>query len=233
MSETPQPTADEAGIPRTPTGEIVDPTAKTPVDQTTQEPKSDETKTDTKAKEDGKSLLNDDATKAAKPEGAPESYEAFKVPEGFELDEAVAKEVGDLFKGLNLPQDAAQKLVDFYTAKTQESAEAPFKLWRETQDRWVSEIKADPEIGGKLDQVKATVAKAIDGLGDAKLATDFREAMDYTGAGNNPAFIRAFYRLAQKVVEPGHVAGNAPSKFGQANPGRPESAARALYPNLS
>jgi hypothetical protein len=220
-----EPTNPE-GVERTTTGEIKD---QTPPLETKQEPTTPEVKPEPEPKAGDKSLLNEDPK--AQP-GAPEKYEPFAVPEGFELDEAVSKEAGDLFKGLGLSQDSAQKLVDFYSAKTQESAEAPFKLWRDTQERWVSEVKADPEIGGKLDQVKTTISKAIDGLGDSKLANDFRIAMDYTGAGNNPAFIRAFYRLAQKLVEPTHVSGNAPSKFGQRQPGVPESAAKALYPNL-
>ena len=189
--------------------------------ETTEPPKTEE-----KPKEPAKPSLLTEADKT----GAPERYEDFTVPEGFELDETVAKEAGDLFKTLNLNQSQAQQLVNFYVAKTEAAAQAPYKLWHDTQETWRNEIKADPEIGGKLDQVKSTIAKAIDGLGDAKLATGFREAMDYTGAGNNPAFIRAFYRLAQKVTEGTHVAPGGPTQVNP--PGSRPSAARALYPDL-
>jgi hypothetical protein len=193
---------------------------------------SKEAKPAEKSPADGTSLLNKDS-KAA-PDGAPEAYADFRVPEGFALDEEVSKEAGALFKGLNLSQDQAQSLVDFYTKQTREAFEAPFNAWKDTQDKWISEVKADPEIGGRLDQVKATVSRAIDGLGDPKLAADFRQAMDYTGAGNNPAFIRAFYKLAQKVTEGGAVQGRNPSAFGQKEPGAaPPSTAKALYPNLT
>lgn len=135
-----------------------------------------------------------------------------------------------MFRGLNLSQDQAQTLVDFYTAKTQEAYQQRFKLYQELRDTWRDEVKADPEIGGKLDVVRTTVAKAIDSLGDPKLAADFRQAMDFTGAGDNPAFIKAFYRLAQKVTEGSHVAGKGPSPV--AAPGTPMSAAQRMYPNL-
>jgi hypothetical protein len=164
--------------------------------------------------------------------GAPEKYEEFKVPEGFKLDEAVGKDAGELFKSLNLDQAGAQKLVDFYIAKTQEAAEAPYKAYSEMRAEWQAAVKADPEIGGKLDVVKQTVSRALDGLGDAKLAQEFREAMDLTGAGDNPAFVKAFFKLAQKVTEGQHVSGKGPSTFGQQRPGQPASAAHALYPNL-
>src|SRR6266550_4527689 len=171
---------------RTPTGEIKDQTPSTTTPETT----TTETKVE-KSSTEKPSLVN---AKDEAPAGAPDKYADFTVPEGFTLDETVAKEAGDLFKGMNLPQAQAQQLVDFYVAKTREANEAPFKLWADTQEKWISEVKADPQIGSKLPQVKATISKAIDGLGDAKLASEFREAMDYTGAGNKPAFIRAFFK---------------------------------------
>lgn len=195
---------------------------------------TDQSKSSTTPSNTSKSLLNQDAPKPDAATGAPEKYEAFTVPDGFTLDEAVATEAGTLFKGMNLSQADGQKLVDFYAAKTVEAAQAPFKAWKDTQEAWTADIKADPELGPKLDVVRATVAKAIDGLGDPKLASDFREAMDYTGAGNNPAFIKAFYRLSQKLTEGTHVAGRGPSPHGQTPTGqnaRPSLAA-AIYPNL-
>ena len=169
------------------------------------------------------SLVNEKTPQT--PEGAPESYSDFKFPEGFESNDEILNEAKGLFKDLNLAQGNAQRLIDLYSKVSQQSAEAPFKLWQETQQRWVDEVKASPDIGGKLDQVRSTISKAIDGLGDSKLAADFREAMDYTGAGNNPAFIRAFYALAQKVTEGGPISGNVPRA-------KPATAASAMYPNL-
>jgi hypothetical protein len=59
--------------------------------------------------------------------------------------------------------------------------------------------------------------------------------MDYTGAGNNPAFIKAFWKMAQALTEGGHVAGTGPAPIGQKPPGAAErpTAAKALYPNLA
>lgn len=194
-------------------------------------------KPEAQTEDKGESLLNKEVPKKdekapAAPAGAPEKYE-FKLPDGFALDETASKEIDTLFREIGLGQDHAQKLVDYYVQKNQEAVEAPFKLWADTQKAWVDEIKADKDLGGRLPEVKTTIARAIDGLGDPKLAESFREAMDITGAGNNPAFIRAFYKLAQQVTEGGHVAGNGPAPQGQTGPGsRPASAGAALYPNL-
>ena len=211
MNETPSETLiNEPPATATPT--------PPPTTETTPEPVA-------KAEADKPTLLNEPDKS-----GAPASYTDFSVPDGYELDKDVAKEAGDLFKTMNLTQSQAQQLVNFYVSKTEEATQAPYKLWHETQEAWRNEIKADPEIGGKLDQVKSTIAKAIDGLCDAKLAAGFREAMDYTGAGNNPAFIRAFYRMAQKLTEGTHVAAGGPAQVNP--PGQRPSAAQALYPNL-
>ena len=225
MDETQQATTEPV---RTETGAIVDQTKPVESKTTTPEtakpaPSKDETTSTTQKP----SVLNEAAP------GAPKEYEAFKVPDGYELDEAVAKEASGLFKGMDLNQANAQKLVDFYVAKTKETAEEPYKVWEKQQEDWRNEVARDPEIGGKLPQVKVAVSRMIDGLGDPKLSSDFRSAMDYTGAGNNPAFIRTMYRLAQMLTEGGHVSGGAPSELGQRAPGaRPATAAKALYPNL-
>lgn len=164
----------------------------------------------------------------AKPEGAPEKYEAFTLPEGYEANEPVLTEATGLFKEIGLSQAQAQKLVDFYSKVSADAADAGVKLWQDTQTAWREEVKADPVIGGqKLGPVMATIKKAINTIGDAKLISEFHEAMNITGAGNNPAFIRAFHSLAQKLVEGGPVSGKPESSQKP-----PATAGAALYPNL-
>jgi len=55
--------------------------------------------------------------------------------------------------------------------------------------------------------------------------------MDSTGAGDNPAFIKAFYKLAQRVTEGSYVQGRGPAEV-TAPGGRRPSPAQAMYPNL-
>lgn len=228
--------SDEAQTPpganqpeaRTETGEIKDQQAapkEASKGATELEPKPEEKKPTEKSKTE----------ESKAPAGAPEKYEAFTVPEGYELNEKVGTEISALFKELNLPQVAAQKLVDFYAAKAVEAMDAPYKLYEETRNGWRDTIVKDPAIGNGTDnlkpEVQALIGKAIDSLPNAK---EFREAMDLTGAGDNPAFVKAFYELAKRLPSEGtHVAGKGPSTHGQAEPGKlPRSAASALYPNL-
>jgi hypothetical protein len=178
-----------------------------------------------------KSLANQAAPDTA---GAPEKYEQFNVPEGYILDEETAKEAGGLFKSMNLTQAQGQQLIDMYVAKTNEAINAPYEVWRQTQQDWVKQVKSDPFLGPRLNHVTSTISKGIDVVArdNPKLAEAFRSVMDFTGAGNHPAFIRMFYELASRLTEGGYVAGKGPSPAGQAKPGEMPSAARAMYPNL-
>lgn len=225
-------------VARSPTGEILDQTAP-PVDPKTTPGKTetttptDQTQVEKTDSEDGKSLLNqDDKGEKKDAIGAPEKYAPFTLPEGFEANEEVMTEAQGVFKELGLPQEGAQKLVDLYAKQALAAANAPVEYWKQMQKDWQAEIKADKDLGGKIPEVKATISKAIDLLGS--LSVPFREAMDLTGAGNNPAFVRAFYKFSQLLTEGAHVSGDGPSKEGQKAPGaQPTSAAKALYPNLA
>jgi|SRR5215831_7649605 len=210
----PQQTPPPEPPPKEPTTETKPPTPTTTSTTSTTEPKS---------------LLNQEPKT-----GAPEKYEEFKVPEGYSLDAEVATEAGKLFKDSNLSQAQAQKLVDFYVSKTNEAFRQPYEAYEALRTEWREKAKAHPEIGGSFDRVLSTVAKAIDSVGDAALASEFRQVMDMTGAGDHPAFIRLFYKLASQLTEGRPIMGNGPAKAGQQDPskGRPVTAAQALYPTL-
>src|SRR6266403_1426137 len=90
-TEAPLPNSPEA---RTPMGELKDqaqPTTTTPTDPTPPE-----------------------TTPAEPTPGAPEAYTDFTLPEGVKLEGETLKSAQELFKDLNLPQDGAQRLVDFH-----------------------------------------------------------------------------------------------------------------------
>jgi len=239
MPDNQPATPDSAGVDRTATGAIADkaqtttPAATTPQTTTTTEATSPPSEDKSLVNQTEKSLANQAPPAAG--DGAPDAYEAFNVPEGYILDEETAKEAGGIFKTMNLTQTQAQKLVDFYVAKTNDTLNQPYEAWRQTQQKWVQEVKNDPFMGPRLNHVTSTISKAIDVVAknNPALAEGFRSVMDFTGAGNNPHFIRMFYEMASLITEGGHVAGRGPSPVGQQAPGQGvPTAARAMYPNL-
>lgn len=235
------------GIARTATGEIAEPGSQQQQQAQTTETGKSETKPETTKPtqtaegqgDEGKSLLNKEVVKEdGKPEaatGAPEKYEPYTLPEGLELDEGNVTEFNTIAKTLNLSQAQAQQLVDFHVKSMQAAQDAPAQLWKDTQAEWTKTVVNDPNLGTGKDlkpEVVARVGKLIDSLGE--LAAPFRKAMDYTGIGNHPDFVRAFDALAQRMTEGTHVTGGGPSPHGQTKPGTSvkPSPAQAMYPNL-
>jgi hypothetical protein len=222
MSEM-QPTND--GMPqRDPQGNLLDV-------RTTQNPETDKSSETT----DPSLLTAEDKPVAAAGEL---KFEDFKAPEGAELDKATMEKALPVFKDLGLNKDQAQKLVDFYSSISKSAGEDIVNSALTERKEWKDKLTNDPDIGGaKLPQTKATINKALDSILSKADAIAFREAMDYTGAGDHPAFAKAIFKLASLLTETparDHVNGNGPTKEGQSASGtaaRP-SIASAIYPNL-
>jgi hypothetical protein len=240
---TPPPTPlpnDSAA--RSPTGEILDRTADQPKDQSLIPPKpadgtsSTDKPADPALDKDGKPVV----AKPAEPGKVPDTYAAFKTPDNYTLDPKAVEAALPVFKELGLTQDQAQKLVDLQTAREIELAKAPTNAVETMRADWRAKVTADPELakavnGDKtgLDAVKLDIGRALTHL-PAQEAADFKAAMDLTGAGDHPAFVKAFWKLSQLVTEGKHVNGSGPSPLGQVAPGsasRP-TAGKALFPNL-
>jgi hypothetical protein len=148
------------------------------------------------------------------------TYTEFKLPEGATVDEASMKAASDLFADSGLTQEQAQKFIDLATAREQAAAKAGVQAFVELQNKWVSEVKADPDIGGdKLDATLASAARAIDRLAVPGL----REALDLTGGGNHPAVVKAFARVGQMISEDRFQPGNG------APPAASRSPAEVIY----
>lgn len=230
-----QPTRDSQGV-------LLDqsPKPETTAQETTSSNETTETSLlNTKdEKVEAKAESDEGKTESNAKTGAPEKYEPFKAPEGFEIDKDAVAKAEPIFKELGLNQDQAQKLVDFYSDISKSAGEDMVKATLAEQKEWQQKLTNDPEIGGaKLAQTKATINKAIDGILSKAEASAFREAMDYTGAGNHPAFAKAIFKLASLLTEAparDHVTGNGPSRESQTPTGRVDrpSTANALYPNL-
>lgn len=225
---------------QTPPTENSNPTQNTttpqPEPKTTETPKSNENSDPSllNQADPPKTTEGEKKEEPKKAEGAPEKYEPWKLPEGYELDEAHAKTFSDKARELGLSQDQAQGLMDLYAKVSQEASDSALNLWKDTQKNWVETIKSDPEIGGKIDQIKTDFDRLLtDAFGEnQKAKAEFKEAMDYTGAGNNPAFVRFAKALIDKFGTGKPVQAGGPTKVESPTGSRP-SAAEAMYPHLA
>jgi hypothetical protein len=148
----------------------------------------------------------DDAAKAAIGATDPEAYTDFTLPEGMTIDAPAMEAASALFKESGLSQEQAQKFIDLATSRELAAATKGVQAYADLQNKWVSEIKADPEIGGsKLDATVASCKLVIDRLAIPGL----KDAMNLTGAGNNPAIVKAFARLGKMMSEDKFASGNS------------------------
>lgn len=212
----PQPPAGNSPEARTQTGELIDQSRQS--DDTTKAPEP----------EAGKEPAKSDA-KA----GVPESY-TFAAGEDQHLDEAAIGEVTPIFKELGLDQAGVDKLTGFYNKKVGEFVQRGLDAVNTMREGWRNEISADPEIGSKLDSVRAEIGKLHTHL-PPDLSAAFKDAMNLTGAGDHPGIVKGLYKIALLVNEGRPVPpGNNPSPHGQSKNGNgaPPSLASAMYPNL-
>lgn len=152
------------------------------------------------------------------PTGAPEKYE-FTVPEGVQLDEQGLSAFSEFAKELDMPQEAAQKMLEkMGPAWQQRQAQAIATV----HEQWKEASTSDKEFGGeKLTENLAVAKKALDTFGTPELNKLLKE----TGLGNNPEIIRAFYRAGKAISEDSFVAGS------QGRPASGRDPAKSLYPN--
>jgi hypothetical protein len=175
---------------------------------------------DDAAKKDTPKAEGDSGTEGdgAKPKAdtVPEEYD-LTLPEGSPFAEADLVGFAAEAKAMGLTNDAAQAMVK---ARAEQIAQAA--------DRYLTELKADPDMGGdKLEATVAIAAKGRDvlfppGSEEADLINDWFER---TGLGNHKLLVRAFARLGRMVAEDGV---KTPGKG--ADGGKPKkSAAEVLY----
>lgn len=155
----------------------------------------------------------------------PAEYKEFTLPQGAVKDEALMGEFTELAKSAGLSQESAQKIVDLAPKLSERIAQANAQQWMDLQKEWQSQVKADPEIGGKNWQAtEANISKAIDAYG-GKDKQALLEAFALTGAGNNPVIVKFIANMSRQLAEPKFVPGKPA--------GQKKSAAQALYPNMA
>lgn len=148
-------------------------------------------------------------SQSGEPEGHPEQYEDFKVPEGYELGRGVSDSFKGVAKELGLTQTQAQSLVD---AMTPALAKRQAEELQAVNDGFVNRTMSDPEIGGtKWQTAQRDVARIRDMFGkgaDGKMDPDVAEFLN-SPMGNHPGILKLFARAGRAFGEGGFPRGRA------------------------
>jgi len=172
--------------------------------------------------------VESETSESETPEGAPDKYEFnAKVADApDELDPEVLTAFGEVAKELNLPQEAAQKVLD-KVAPVIQAKQA--KVLEEVKAGWVSDSQADKEFGGENLNDNLEVAKsALDAFGNQALKSLLVE----TGFGNHPEIIRFMYRAGKAISEDSYVGNSEGADYsGNNGPKDFNAIANSLYSN--
>ncbi len=153
-------------------------------------------------------------------EAAPVTYEPFALPQDVEVDTAALAEAQSLFAEARLSQPQAQKLVDLYAGKMSELVQRQLSAAESRQKAWVSEVKNDPDLGGRrFESARAAAQRALARFGTPEL----RRTLDELGVSNSPQLFRFFVRVGQAASED--------TLDGLRAGGAGPSAAETLYPH--
>tara|TARA_B100002052_G_scaffold5759_1_gene4938 strand:- start:1625 stop:2293 length:669 start_codon:yes stop_codon:yes gene_type:complete len=204
-----------------------------PVDASTEQ--STEATTDTQQQAESvqeqqvsdETAVENETSESETPQGAPETYEFNTkiTDESSELDPEVVTAFGEVAKELDLPQDAAQKVLD-KVAPVIQAKQA--KVLEQAKTDWATDSQADKEFGGENLAENLNIAKtALDAFGSKALKSLLHE----TGFGNHPEIIRFMYKAGKAISEDSYV-GNSEGAMSQgADPKDFNSIANALYSN--
>lgn len=144
------------------------------------------------------------------------------LPEGMDAKDPALGQFAELAGTAKLDQATAQKFMDLYTSEVKKSVDAGTQAWSALNAQWTEAVQKDPDIGGaNLPNVQSTISKAFDQYGTPGL----KEALNMTGAGNNPDVIKTLYNMAKKLTEGSPTQGTPPAAASG-------DLASIMYPNL-
>lgn len=188
-----------------------------PADPTKDDPpKGDPTKDDPPAPDPKGTVL----TGAEGPQGAPDEYAEFAMPDGMDTNQALLDAAKPIFKKVGLSQIGAQEIVDMFAGQIQTDSTAKAEAYKQQNVDWTKEVKSDPVLGGdKYLQNVGIAKKALDKFGSPGLI----QLLDSTGLGNHPEVVRLIYKVGLTLREDDPGGGDPPT-------GDPKTAAEILYP---
>ena len=140
------------------------------------------------------------------PATEPAKYE-FQLPEGVTADQESMTAYTGLLAENGISSEVGQKLIDMHIATIQQYANNSLaeqhKAFAEVRKGWREQVLADEEIGGAGHQTAmSAIARMRDLFVPKEEKAAFDEFLRITGAGDHPAFLKAFHRAARFFDEP-------------------------------
>lgn len=158
---------------------------------------------------------------AAKPEGAPEKYTDFTLPEGVTPDAKLMDGFKALAKELKLSQVDGQKLVDLQAQNVKAEIDGRLAAFNNQVETWDKETRA--HFGANSDKAFADAAVAMEQIGTPELRTLANES----GLGSHPEFVKFFAKVGAMLRE------DNPPQGGKGAGGEAASTASLMFPSMN
>ncbi len=127
----------------------------------------------------------------------PETYE-FTMPEGVEMDAALAEAATPVFKDMGIDQAGADKLTGMFASWQNNQVNDAAKAFGEQLDSWAKELKSDKDFGGDDYEENSGIADlAVEKLGSQEL----RDFLQASGGCNHPAVVKFMWAVGKLVSE--------------------------------
>jgi hypothetical protein len=153
------------------------------------------------------------------------SYD-FKLPEGFQADDALTTEAKTLFATAGVPADKAQGLIDLFGRAMTAQTAAQASAYTAQQTTWLQEINSMPEFTGPT---RETTLASIGNLFDEFGTPEAKAALNIQGVGNNPALAKMMAKIGAALSE-GRPSGQGRPR-GVNGQAKPATVGGALYEN--
>lgn len=170
-----------------------------------------DSKADAEGKDGDQPLLNPEAeaVKEENPDvGAPEEYSDFELPEGFTLDDSVKEEMTGLFKGMNISQSGAQKLIDAYTRRVVAQKESELTELAGKRKQWRQEVRQRPTYEAERALAQKGIREVVNTPEEKALFTD-------SWLSDHPVLFGMFVKIGRLLGEDAPpTTGGAPENAG-------------------
>lgn len=189
----------------------------------------------TEGEDEGQSLLSggkkgeaaaeeQEETPSGEANGEALTFESLNLPEGFDVNQEGAKDFLAALNDENLSrQDLGRKMVELYAAEVSRFEQEANREWLDMNNKWQEDLERQHgavNLEQKMSQVGALFNRYDKDMKDAvpqgqnvpEFGKDLREALNLTGAGNNPAIVNFCIWLADQLGEGSPLSGSPASQ---------------------
>lgn len=126
----------------------------------------------------------------------------FQMPQGYELDKAMADELKPILSKFKVGKVEAQSLVDLHVKALQNQQKQIQDAWLAQEKSWLETVGRDTELSNPQNQRIALQAVKV------YATPELRTLLEETRLGSHPEMVRLFMKIGKSISEDSSVIGS-------------------------